>query len=210
MQYFDLSHVIENGMRFYPGDPEPRLTPVAMPEPWRVTQLSMGTHTGTHIDAAAHFLPGGKTIDRYPVERFCVSGIVVPLVPLDEDQPVEVDTIAEHIALLPSRGVVLMQTGWDRYWKSERYLHHPYLSAEAAQLLVDRGASMVGIDTLSVDSTMQGTSHAHEILLGNDVLIVENLARLDQLLPGCVYQFSFLPLLLAGLDGSPVRAIAWL
>jgi arylformamidase len=210
MQYFDLSHAILDGMSFYPGDPEPRLTPVAMPEPWRVTQLSMGTHTGTHIDAAAHFLPGGKTIDRYPVERFCVSGIVIPIVALDEDQSIEEDTLAEHLAVLPPRGVVLVQTGWDRYWKSERYLCHPYLSAEAAQLLVDCGASMVGIDTLGVDSTVQGTSHAHEILLGNDVLIVENLARLDQLLPGRVYQFSFLPLPLTGLDGSPVRAIAWL
>jgi len=60
-----------------------------------------------------------------------------------------------------------------------------------------------------VDSTVQGTDHAHATLLGNDVLIVENLTRLHQLLPGVVYQFSFLPLALSGLDGLPVRAIAW-
>ena len=67
----------------------------------------------------------------------------------------------------------------------------------------------MGIDAPNVDSTTQGTSHAHEILLGKDVLIVENLARLIQLKAGSLYQFSFLPLMLSGLDGSPVRAVAW-
>jgi kynurenine formamidase len=69
--------------------------------------------------------------------------------------------------------------------------------------------SLVGIDALNVDSTHQGTTHVHELFLGGDILIVENLRRLDQLQPGRVYQFAFLPLLLPGLDGSPVRAVAW-
>ena len=75
--------------------------------------------------------------------------------------------------------------------------------------MAQTGASLIGIDALSVDSTVQETSHAHVALLGADILIVENLTGLHQLKPRTVYQFSFLPLLLAEVDGAPVRAVAW-
>lgn len=208
MHYFDLSQPIENGMTFYPGDPEPRLVPVEPSSEWRVTQLQMVTHTGTHVDAAAHFIAGGRTIDRYPLERFLLPGIVVP-VQADAGEAIEAAALADHLALLPAGGAVILRTGWGRYWKHEHYLRHPYLARTAAQLLVERGASLVGVDMLSVDSTLQETSDAHAVLLGHDVLIVENLAHLEQLQPATVYRFSFLPLALNGLDGSPVRAVAW-
>lgn len=71
-------------------------------------------------------------------------------------------------------------------------------------------ASLVGIDALNVDSTIQATNHAHHYLLEQEeILIVENLTNLSKLQPGKVYQFSFLPLHLAGMDGSPIRAVAW-
>lgn len=209
MQYFDLSHSMENGMTFFPGDPEPHFVPADIVPPWRVTQLHIGTHTGTHIDAPAHFLPHGKTIDQYPPEWFLVAGIVVPALGCGDDEPIGRAVFAHYLAMLPVGGVVLVRTGWDRYWGNESYMSHPYLSHEAADLLVKSGAGIVGVDTLSVDSTVQGTEHAHATLLGNETLIVENLARLDQLTPGKLYSFAFLPLKLAGLDGSPVRAVAW-
>jgi kynurenine formamidase len=209
MQYFDLSHSVKNGMTFFPGDPEPCLVPTNMAPPWRVTQLSIGTHTGTHVDAPAHFIPHGKTIDQYPLERFFVAGIVVPALGYNGDEPLGVDVFAGYLAMLPTCGAVLVRTDWDRYWGSERYMCHPYLSPEAAELLIENGISIIGIDALNVDSTVQGTDHAHAMLLGNDVLIVENLTRLDQLTPDKPYHFSFLPLALAGLDGSPIRAVAW-
>lgn len=209
MQYFDLSHSMENGMTFFPGDPEPHFAPADIVPPWHVTQLHIGTHTGTHIDAPAHFLPDGKTIDQYPPERFFVAGIVVPALGCEGDEPIGRDVFADYLAILPVGGVVLVRTGWDRYWGSEPYMCHPYLSHEAAELLVESRAGIVGVDTLSVDSTVQGTEHAHATLLGNETLIAENLARLDQLTPGRLYHFAFLPLKLTGLDGSPVRAVAW-
>jgi kynurenine formamidase len=67
----------------------------------------------------------------------------------------------------------------------------------------------VGIDAMNPDSSVQGTTHVHEILLGRGVLLVENLTGLERLEPGRLYRFAFLPLRLTGLDGSPVRAIAW-
>ncbi len=208
-EYLDLSHLIENGMTYFPGDPEPHIEPVDATPPWRVTQLHIGTHGGTHIDAASHFIPHGKTISQYPSERFLLPGIVVPMLEQNDDEPIDVNAFDTYLTALPVHGALLIRTGWDQYWKTERYLRHPYLTREATQLLVKTGVSIIGIDALNVDSTVQETDHAHAALLGNDVLIVENLTRLHQLLPGVVYQFSFLPLALSGLDGSPVRAIAW-
>lgn len=206
--YYDLSHRIENGMTFYPGDPEPRIVPAEMDPPWCVTALHLGTHTGTHIDAASHYVAGGKTIDQYPPSRFILPGIVVPVPGLEDDSLIDWELLADS-ASKAQGGALIIRTGWDRFWKTERYYRHPFLSAEAANGLVTSGVTVVGIDALNVDSTARGTTHAHQALLGNDVLIVENLTGLDQLQPAMTYQFSFLPMHLAGLDGSPVRAIAW-
>lgn len=208
--FFDLSQSIENGMSFFPDDPEPRVeaAPQSLP-PWQVSRLMLGSHTGTHIDAACHYIPGGASIDRYPLTRFVLQGIVIPFHDLGKDQAIEAARLNQFAAKIPKGGAVLIQTGWDRYWNSKEYNQHPYLSREAAQILKNTGASLVGIDALNVDSTKQGTSHVHEILLGGDVLIVENLKGLSQLKALWRYQFSFLPLPVKGSDGSPVRAVAW-
>jgi kynurenine formamidase len=206
--YIDLSQPLENGMTYFPGDPEPHIMSAEVTPPWRVTQLNIVTHLGTHVDAASHFIPHGKTISDYPLERFLLPGMIVPLLGRDDDEPLGPDIFASTLTALPTGGALLIHLGWDQYWKTERYLRHPYLTREAAQLLVDKGVGLVGLDALSVDSTVQEADHAHAVLLGNDVLIVENLTRLRLLLPGVVYRFSFLPLALSGLDGSPIRAIA--
>jgi arylformamidase len=208
-RYIDLSHPIEPGMTCFPGDPEPRIEPLTMAPPWRVTRLQLGSHTGTHIDAPAHYVSGGRSISDYPLERFFPVGMVVPLAWHGDDEAIAPEALRPYLAALPPGAALLLRTGWDRYWKTERYLHHPYLSPTAALLLAEAGVALVGIDALNVDSTQQGSAHAHAALLGNDVLIVENLTGLDRLLPGLHYQCAFLPLPLAGLDGSPVRALAW-
>ncbi len=207
--YIDLSQPIENSMTYFPGDPEPRIIPADSTPPWHVTELHIGTHVGTHIDAAFHFFPHGETITGYPVDRFILPGIVVHAVGRDDDEPINVDALRDSLLSLPKGGALLLHTGWDRFWKTERYFRHPYLTREAAQFIVVAGVRIVGVDALNPDSTVQETSHAHEMLLGNDVLIVENLTRLHLLTHGVVYQCSFLPLAIVGVDGSPVRAVAW-
>jgi kynurenine formamidase len=104
---------------------------------------------------------------------------------------------------------VVFDTGWTAHWGSDRYLRHPFLSGETCRELVTLGVGLVGTDALNVDDTAGGSGHAHWTLLGADVLIVENLANPDQLVPGRRYRFAFAPLLLPGVDGSPVRAFAW-
>jgi arylformamidase len=210
INYFDLSQTIENSMTYYPGDPKPEIFPVkGQPEPWRVSELHIGSHTGTHIDAASHYIEQGWTIDQYPLERFLVPGIVVPLDGLLADEAIESSRIDAYLERLPEGGAIVIRTGWDRYWKQELYLRHPYLAPTSAKSLAKAGIGLLGIDALNVDSTFQETKHAHEILLGKNILIVENLKGLNQLQVGEIYQFSFLPLALHELDGSPVRAVAW-
>jgi arylformamidase len=206
---FDLSQAIENGMTYFPGDPQPLIDNNSIAaSPWRVSHLSFGSHTGTHIDAPCHFSPRGKTIDQYGLERFILPGLVASLPDLSPNQAIEIRMISNLFDKLPRGGALIIRTNWDRYWKTEDYTRHPYLTAQAADGLVSAGASLVGIDALNVDSTVDATCHVHEILLGNDLLIVENLRGLDQLMASKIYEFAFLPLPLTGLDGSPIRAVA--
>lgn len=207
----DLSHPIHTGMTVYPGDPEVSIDFGAGGEgPWRVSALRLGSHSGTHIDAPSHLAPGRLTIDALPLERFVGLGIIFDLQSLDDDAPIALEHLSPALSTPRPADFALLRTGWDRHWGREPYLRHPYLSRELAQALAEAGFTLIGVDALNVDSTVQSTSHAHEILLGKEILIVENLTGLDRLLAGHIYQFAFFPLRLAGADGSPVRALTWI
>jgi len=205
----DLSHTIADGMPAYPGDRPAEVRRVEVEEPCQMLRLALGTHTGTHIDAARHFVPGGRGIDEYPLERFVLDARVVHL-------DAETDEVIEWAALaarLPAAGLagaaVLLHTGWDRHWGTPEAERHPYLSADAARGLAATGVGLVGTDTLSLDSTVLASTHAHEALLGADVLIVENLTRLERLEGSGRYRCAFVPLRIEGGDGSPIRAFAF-
>ncbi|HEX5642744.1 MAG TPA: cyclase family protein, partial [Thermoleophilia bacterium] len=139
--FIDLSRPLHPGMPVFPEDPEVAFAPAAALEPWRVTRLSLGTHSGTHIDAASHYIPGGSTIDAYPLERFVLPSFVVP-VAAGEDQAVEWPDLAATLPDSLDGAAVLLHTGWDRHWGSPRALRHPFLSEAAAAGLVDRGAGL--------------------------------------------------------------------
>lgn len=209
MTFYDLTRPIEDGMPHFPGDPAPRVVPVHGTPPWRVTAVELGTHTGTHIDAPSHCIPGARPIDAFPAASFVRPGTVAVLAGLGEDEPIEPERLEPSLARMRPGEVVVIATGWEHAWGAPRYFRHPYLSQEAAMLLVDAGIAIVGVDTPSVDSTVRGTSAAHETLLTAGVLIVENLCGLDALAPGQRYVFCFLPLPVRGGDGAPVRAVAW-
>jgi arylformamidase len=203
----DLTQPVRSGMPVFPDDPEVAFGPAAAKPPWRVTRLSLGTHTGTHIDAAAHYAPGGATIDAYPLERFLLP-IHVVRVDLGAGEAAPWSILSATVPDDLAGQAVLLHTGWDRYWGEDAAFDHPYLAEDAARGLVDRGVALVGTDAFNVDSTSAGTTHAHEVLLGADVLIVENLTRLEALEPGRPYTCAFVPLRLEGADGSPIRAYA--
>jgi arylformamidase len=206
-RFVELSHTLETGMPVYPGHPLVEFLPVDAEPPRQILQLRIGSHSGTHVDAARHFIPTGRTIDQYPLERFVVPAVIVA-VQGPHDHQIEWAALVDAAAAVPRGGALLVETGWDRYWGDEAMRHHPYLGSEACEYLVNAGVGLVGTDAVNVDCTSRRTMEAHGILLGHDVLIVENLTNLSLLAHGSIVECAFVPLMLAGADGSPVRAYA--
>lgn len=207
----DLSHPLETGMPVFPGDPEVRIEPaLAVPaDGVAVARLDLGSHAGTHIDAPAHSIVGGATVDELPLEWLVGEALVVRVADPRPDTAYEVEDLSDA---LPERlpPAVLIATGWDTRFGSDAAFTHPFVGADLAERLWDAGARVLGVDTLSPDSTPRAVSGeglpVHEQWLGRGGAIVENLRGLGQL-PANV-RVSLLPLRIFGGDGSPIRAIA--
>lgn len=208
MTWLDLTHPLRTGMHVYPGDPPVTVRPCRTHarDGYQVARLGLSTHSGTHLDAPLHVLPGGAGLDQYPVDRFHGTGVIVDARGLAPGAPIGTSILAPVRALLAGADFVVFCTGWDQYYGTPEYERHPHLSAELARDLAGRGVRLVGVDTLSPDP-VGGTGYpAHEILLGAGVLICENLTGLAPLAGGAA-EFWFLPLKIAESDGAPVRAL---
>lgn len=210
----DLSHTIVTGMPVYPGDPEVSLEPATTlaDDGYRVLRVAMGSQSGTHVDAPAHFLADGAQIDAMALSMFLGTAVVVDLRSAADRSPIAWSVLAPHASAFGPDRLVLLHTGRSECWGTPRYVDHPYLSEEAAQGLVDAGVRTVGIDALSVDETPTGPDHqtsfgAHDVLLGAGCAVVENLTDLA-LVDWPDPLVSVLPLKLAAADGAPVRAVA--
>ena len=225
MQVIDLTHTIHNDIMIYPGDPLPSISRGLTHEAdyCHVDVLTLGSHTGTHIDAPYHFLAQGRKIDEVPVERFVGEGVLVDVSDKTDRALIGPEDVEPYQNEIASGNFVIFRTGRDKFFGNSRYYLHPYLSPEAARLLVKLGASLVGIDALNIDPSYQEVTDiklpanelpdeieygypVHDILLGNDILIVENLCNLDKIsqIKGI---YSFLPLKIKASDGSPIRAV---
>ena len=212
----DLSVNIQNGMMYYPGDPVPEISPALTIEKdgCRVSNLKIGSHTGTHMDAPAHFMKDGKTIEEIELEQCCGKALVIRLEDLEPCHKIMPTDIEHYISKLEKVSVVLFQTGWTQKYGTEEFYHHPYLSKEVAEVLVSNEIKAVGVDMLNVDQTClegelytQESTAAHQVLLGNGTVIVENLTNLNKITFEEPY-VVFFPLKITGADGSPVRAVA--
>lgn len=206
---WDLTQPLNEQTPHFPGDPAFHRVPISGQEPWRVSQIEMSSHNGTHLDAPLHRIEGGATIDTIPLSRMTGFALVVDATGLPENSPIPTSVLSSVSAQTWPGWIALIHTGWDHYWLDERYFRHPYISTELAQGLVDSGCGLVAIDALSVDSTADDGDVVHVILLGNDVLIAENLCGLQALQSGTRYGVACLPLPITGADGAPARFIAW-
>ena len=205
MKVYDLTHTIKNDMPVYPGTEQPRLTTACTIEEagYRETLLHMFSHTGTHMDAPAHMLPEGTTLDSYDAEKFTGTALVV-------------DCRGQAAITLPLlkgydlTGVdfVLFCTGWDRKWGSDDYYEgFPCLTAEAAAYLAALPLKGVGEDSISLDPCDSVDFPNHNTLMRADFVNTEEPKRLDALL-GRRFTFVTLPLKFENSDGCSCRAIA--
>lgn len=209
--WIDLSHAIRPGMPVFPDDPQVSIQPAATVsvDGFEVHELHLGTHSGTHVDAPSHVIPDGYTADAIGLEDLIGAAIVLQTGELTSNATVTLRSVASQLTLgLGGARIVLVATGWDRHWGSERYVDHPILEPALAERLLELGARVIGVDTLNPDSTHHAEDGlpVHDIVLGRGRLIIENLRGLTQL-PRRV-EFVGLPLRLEGMDGSPIRAVA--
>jgi arylformamidase len=204
MEIIDLTHTLTPSMPVYPGTEPPVIRQAATVEQDGFAEqwLGMYSHTGTHIDAPAHMLPGAPTLDRLGIDRFVGRGRVVDVSAMG-GTGIGVAALAD----LQDAEFVLFHTGWAQYWGEERYFAgFPVLAPEAARWLARRGLKGIGFDAISADP-VGATFDNHLELFRSGLVLIENLTGLEQLI-GKPFLFSCLPLKLEQGDGSPVRAVA--
>jgi kynurenine formamidase len=214
--WIDLSVPLVTGMPVYPGDPQvevERALRVAT-DGVNVLRLHMGSQSGTHVDAPYHVDSAWPTLDAVPLDRFAGPAVVADVRGLAAGTPITPDLLAPALSRLRLQpgAILLLATGWSAYWGEDQYLAHPWLTPEAAQMLVNASVRTVGVDALSVDPTGGIDLPAHRVLCGAGGVIAENLTGLDRVADAQAAGYSvevfLFPLRIPGSDGAPVRAMA--
>jgi len=209
MQVYDVSVPLSGTTPTYPGDPgieiEDWLT-LAKGDASNVSFLHFGLHSGTHVDAPAHFIAGGSKVDSLPLESLIGKAEVVEV--SNDIRVIDADFVATNCAGGSQR--ILFKTRNSAFWNNSQdgfREDYTYIHPDAARLLVDTGVKLVGIDYLSVEEFKSEKFETHLALLSSDVVILEGLDL--RAVPGGLYELICLPLKIAGGtgDGAPARVI---
>ncbi|KLK88463.1 cyclase [Methanoculleus sediminis] len=196
MTVYDITRALSEDGILYPGDVRPRFREIDNGQ-YRVTEMTIGSHTGTHIDAPSHYIEGGMTVDEIPP-----AVLMGPARVLDCSDVREVIEPGHLAGRLDGTGTILVKT-----WFSGRREFdpgYPSLSPEAAEMIVGAGITCLGTDAPSIESYNCDGS-VHRRLLGSGLVILELLDL--SAVPEGDYFMTALPMRLKGGDGSPVRAI---
>ena len=202
---YDISVPVRTGGLVYPGNPEITIDlqqAIARGAGANVSKVSLGSHTGTHVDAARHFFDDGETVDQIDLARLIGPAILI------EFESTLMSIGARDLEAHDLRGHtrILLRTRNSGFITDPEFAEdYTFLAPDGAEFLVSRGVELVGIDYLSIEQFHSGHHRTHRTLLENGVVIVEGL-NLSAVPPG-EYDFICLPLRLEGLDGSPSRAV---
>jgi len=204
-QWIDISVPLKNGMVTWPGDPEltiERTSNIEKGDKVNLSHLSLGSHTGTHMDAPLHFLQDGEGLDKIPLTTLIGPARVIAI-----QDPVSVKP-NELIPHQVERGErILFKThNSDQNWATRPFLENfVFLSTEAAHFLAERKVQIVGVDYLSVGGYKKNGYEVHTALLKASIWIIEglDLSRVQQ----GRYELICLPIRIADSDGAPARAI---
>ncbi len=205
MRMYDVSVPISERLPTWPGDPKVSLTrasAISRGDPANVSRLGAGVHTGTHVDAPAHFVEGGPGIDSIPIETLVGPCLVV------EADPPGGELLPSHLPLTGHLRILFKTRNSTRWGAGDRPFDPEFVAvgAELAKELVEQGKILVGVDYLSVESYHAPFEHpVHHALLEARIVVVEGL-NLSRVEPG-EYELYCLPLNLVGSDGAPARVI---
>jgi arylformamidase len=207
----DLTHELLNGMPVYPGDPFPSFTSYATLEKDGVnlTKLTLGSHTGTHIDAPRHFIQGGIGVDQIPPSRLVGEAYVADM----SSKPIGsgitgLDLRKNLEGRVTEDDIVVIYTGCSEHWGEEPIRsNYTYLTGDAAEYLVSKKVRAVGIDFLSVEKFRAPAPVAHKILLGKGIFIIESLSQATKQFVGKRVLMICMPIKLQNGDGAPSRII---
>lgn len=203
MKIIDLTHTFTKDMPTFPGDPKPILEQVAFiaKDTFNDHKLTTVMHVGTHMDAPLHMIANGKKIDEINPDKFIGKGVLVDVRGKDK-----IDVRVLNNIEIKEGSIVLLYTGFgSKYRTGEYYKGYPELTEDFANKMVELKVKMVGMDMLGPDYDKPWVTH--KILLGNDILILENLTNLDQLLNVKDFEAIALPAKF-NTDAAPVRVIA--
>jgi arylformamidase len=204
-KWLDISIRLHDGMLHWPGDPEVRINRVADVEKGdghTISEICMGSHSGTHVDAPRHFIRGGTSVDEMPFDVMMGEARVIEI---SDELAIKREEL-EKIVIRPGERILFKTRNSPRVWKTGSFMSdYVYLSLDAAKFLAERQVKMVGIDYLSVGPYEQDGKIVHETLLKNGVWIIEAL-DLSGVSAG-KYYLVCLPLKIAGGDGAPARVV---
>jgi arylformamidase len=214
-QLIDLSHTIEDGMVSYKGLPGPiicdflsRIASRAHYAPgteFQIGRIDMVGNTGTYLDTPFHRFAHGYDLDGLALDRAANLPATVVRVTGARSRAIDWAAVA---AVDVQDKAVLIHTGWDTRWRSDAYFTgHPFLTEQAAVLLRDRGARLVGIDSFNIDDTDDPHRPVHTVLLAAGIPIVEHLTHLEAL-PLSGFRFTAAPPRISRMGTFPVRAHA--
>jgi kynurenine formamidase len=212
--FIDLSHTIEDGMITYKGLPAPLICDFLSREASRaryapgtefhIGRIEMVANTGTYLDSPFHRFAEGTDLADLPLDY--LAGLEGVLVRVPAGRRSISYEIFEQVPLTGK--AVLVQTNWDRHWRTDAYFEgHPFLTEDAAQLLCEAGVKLVGIDSYNVDDTADLLRPVHTLLLRDNIPIVEHMTGLNSL-PSEGFQFFAVPPKIRGFGSFPVRAYA--
>ena len=207
MRIHDITVTIPPQLPTWPGDPAIELERVDKIEDGanaNVSRMSLGAHTGTHVDAPFHFLEDSTTVETLPLDVLFGS---VQVIELEDRIDVITADVIQSAGLLPGVTRVLFKTRNSKIWargETEFQTDFVGITADGAEYLVQKGIQLVGIDYLSI-APYKNSRPTHQILLKAKVIIIEGV-DLSQVRAG-VYQLACLPLKLGGADGAPARTV---
>jgi kynurenine formamidase len=208
MNVVDLTQSMTNGMPVMEGITPPSFRDLAevAADGYAMSQYTFVNHTGTHVDAPAHQIAGGATLDDIPLDHLVTEALTIDLT-AHEPGPVGLAVLGRFLPEVRRNDIVLLSSGNAANWGTDAYWHGwCYPDAAAAAALVEAGVSGVGFDGPSADPVDSTDYELHHVWLSGGAIILENLAAMDQLPARC--RIVVAPLKVSGANGGPARVLA--